>query len=124
MNNQEAKSLGQRALAAGFTWVDGAACLCCIGRHSKVSPKWINPPCIPDLRDAATDGILAAQVREAYRDEHMAVEWCAYDEVWNMRHGSTHASFLSAPTRVHAWVAVLEALVAGFQVLESGNGEA
>ena len=48
MTDDEAKALGQRALAAGMKW-------------GQDDPGW------PDFRDPAAQGVLLAQVRDALR---------------------------------------------------------
>lgn len=117
MTREEAEEFGRRALAAGFEWSDGGACTCCVGRHSRTTPRWKRPPCPPDFRDAATLGILVAQVRERYGDPGLHVTcgldgdgreewvvWAVVDDYTGARDG-----IVAEPTELEALVAALEA---------------
>ena len=83
MDDETAKELGLRALAAGFEWAGGVLWLAldaetgepCEGRvdvsAESVEDLWsaeiVTSPW-PDFRDPATLGVLLAQVRDVYDD--------------------------------------------------------
>lgn len=143
MTDEQAEALGRRALAAGFEWAPGCLAVWlddgqvsrvlwgphggdfATASHDPAQPlgigdcDWMSPgDAWPDLRDAATLGVLVAQVRErwgtphayaAYSGpyeggfEHLPTGW----SVWGLPRWS--GTITCHATEAEAWVAALEA---------------
>lgn len=116
MTDDEAKALGLRALAAGFVPNDRCwegqywAAWYVTGGHD--GDSW------PDLRDAATRGVLLEQVRRARRDPFFHVTpWDGGWLGWDHPDGPSKDPVSvvdpymdqAHPTEIHALVAALEA---------------
>lgn len=130
MTNDEAKALGLRALAAGF---DPSPPSLLAGLRSREGVLWAGPmggrreEWWPDLRDAATRGVLLERVREVWGDPRLCTvytapeeddnDWSAvlldYDDDFNL-HGVEHVGI--GRTEAEALVCALEA------ALEAGQG--
>lgn len=132
MENSEIEALGRRALTVGFQLigqcVDGDSGLL-VHFLEDVSAAW------PDLRDAATEGILAAQVRDAYGDDTLHLAVCSHPSYssgicWSVHSFRRMRLLGKGASRQEAWVGALEAKsesrhrIAVIQALKSGNEHA
>jgi hypothetical protein len=142
MTNAEAITLGQRALAAGFVMDDGVRL---VGGRARVlvlreasedgpreltlGPGYVDDYVweprsgdVPDFRDAASLGVLEAQVRERYApavlyvfpEDEAGNAWRVYRLAGKYAHDSADSVPDGWPdpvpaSRAEAWVAALEA---------------
>ena len=127
MTEGQAIELGKRAMAAGWKWQAGAAntfgwrilkagaqvLRVDTGDHGELLWREDTDAGTPDFRDAATLGILLAQVRERYGDATIHVQFD--EEVWQVAFWNPDNFFWSYwperhfSTEVEALVACLEA---------------
>ena len=107
MDDETAKELGLRALAAGFEWAGGAVDGRTRERYEDGDGAWVVSKW-PDFRDPATLGVLLAQVREAW-----GCDWLTCQPL--LTAGGVHGwravgtSAQSDHTEAHALVAALKA---------------
>lgn len=114
MTREQAEALGKRAMRAGWEWRDGAAFWAsAYQRRDRIldAASWVSAgfgadEVWPDVRDAATEGILAGQVRERWRNDWLSPVWMGRQ--WTLPDGFG-GSLGKGPTRVHCWIAALEA---------------
>ena len=111
MTRDQAEALGKRALAAGFVITRGRRRW---GRHGSKRMRLLliaNVGYAPDLRDAATRGILLEQVREAWEDPNICVSRRADLSGWRVWHfdGNGWTIIGLGDTEIEALVCALEA---------------
>ena len=129
MNDEQAKALGERALALGMPWVDGVRdgaerrrlgdyldCGCCLFGEEDACLDEVWKPVWPDFRDAVTEAWLVAWALR-YCDDHSpwnvmesrgvgaAGEWCIINEL-----GGRDNTLAVSLCRAEAWILALENL--------------